>query len=85
MTRNLQLNLGVRWDYQQARGNLGETYLKLNDFNANLQPRIGISWDFTGNGRGKVFANFARFVEAPIPLDINVRAGWREQPDRQEL
>ncbi len=22
-----------------------------------------------------MFANFARFVEAPIPLDINVRAG----------
>ncbi|HEX8559250.1 MAG TPA: TonB-dependent receptor [Pyrinomonadaceae bacterium] len=74
-TRNLQLIMGLRWDYQQAKGNQGETFLKLNDFIANMQPRLGVSWDFTGTGRGKIFANFARFVEAPIPLDINVRAG----------
>ncbi|HEX8499929.1 MAG TPA: TonB-dependent receptor [Pyrinomonadaceae bacterium] len=74
-TRNLQLIAGVRWDYQQAYGQDGTPYLKLNDFVANLQPRFGISWDFTGTGRGKVFANFARFVEAPLPLDVNVRAG----------
>ena len=74
-TRNLQLTFGLRWDYQQAYGQDDVSYLKLNDFIANLQPRLGISWDFTGTGRGKIFANFARFVEAPIPLDINVRAG----------
>ncbi|MFL6257894.1 MAG: TonB-dependent receptor domain-containing protein [Pyrinomonadaceae bacterium] len=73
-TRNLQLNLGVRWDYQQALSLGGVSYLKLNDFTANLQPRLGVIWDFTGQGRGKVYANFARFVETPLPLDINVRA-----------
>ena len=73
-TRNLQFNIGLRWDYQQAYS-LGDVqYLALNDFIANLQPRMGFIWDFTGEGRGKVFANFARFVETPIPLDINVRA-----------
>jgi outer membrane receptor protein involved in Fe transport len=75
ISRNLQLNLGVRWDYQQAYGNEGESYLKLNDFIANMQPRLGFIWDFTGEGRGKVYANFARFVETPVPLDVNVRAG----------
>ena len=74
-TRNLQVTMGLRWDYQQAYGQNAVTYLKFNDFIANMQPRFGVSWDFTGTGRGKVFANFARFVEAPIPLDINVRAG----------
>ncbi|MDT7777679.1 MAG: hypothetical protein QOC99_191 [Acidobacteriota bacterium] len=74
-TRNLQIFLGLREDYQQAYGQNGESYLKLNDIIANLQPRLGFTWDFTGTGKGKVFANFARFVEAPIPLDINVRAG----------
>jgi len=74
VTRNLQLNLGLRWDYQQ--GITGDTaYIKLNSFKDNLQPRLGIVWDFTGRGKGKLFANFARFVEAPVPLDVNVRAG----------
>jgi outer membrane receptor protein involved in Fe transport len=74
LTPNLQFNLGLRWDYQQSYGN-GESYLKLNSFKDNLQPRVGLTWDFTGKGKGKVFINYARFVEAPIPLDVNVRAG----------
>jgi outer membrane receptor protein involved in Fe transport len=74
VTRNLQLNLGVRWDFQQAYGTNSD-YLKLNNFKDVLQPRLGFIYDFTGQGRGKIYANFARFVETPIPLDINVRAG----------
>jgi outer membrane receptor protein involved in Fe transport len=73
-TRNFQFNVGLRWDYQQAYSLNGVKYIALNDFIANLQPRLGFIWDFTGQGRGKVFANFARFVETPIPLDLNVRA-----------
>jgi hypothetical protein len=75
MLPNLQINLGLRWDYQQAYGEGGATYLKLNDFISNTQPRVGFIWDFTGSGRGKIFGNFARFLETPIPLDVNVRAG----------
>jgi len=75
VARNLQFNIGVRWDYQQARGNEGVTYLKLNNWFHNLQPRLGFSWDPKGEGKTKIFANYARFVETPIPLDINVRAG----------
>jgi outer membrane receptor protein involved in Fe transport len=75
VARNLQFNLGVRWDFQQARGNGGVSYLKLNNWFHNLQPRIGFSWDPKGEGKSKIFANYARFVETPIPLDINVRAG----------
>jgi outer membrane receptor protein involved in Fe transport len=75
LTKSLQINVGARWDYQQARGNEGVTYLKLNNWFDNLQPRIGFIWDFTGKGKGKIFANYARFLETPIPLDINVRAG----------
>ncbi len=74
VTRNLQLNLGLRWDFQQAFGT-ESTYLKLNNFKANTQPRLGFIYDFTGTGRGKIYANYARFLETPIPLDVNVRAG----------
>jgi outer membrane receptor protein involved in Fe transport len=73
--RNVQLNAGLRWDYQQAYGKAGEGEpLKLNNFWHNLQPRVGLTWDFTGQGKGKLFINYARYVETPIPLDINVRA-----------
>lgn len=74
LTRNLQVNLGLRWDYQQAYSLNGVEYIALNNFIHNAQPRLGFAWDFLGNGRSKLFANFARFVETPIPLDINVRA-----------
>ena len=53
-------------------------YLTLNDFVSNMQPRVGLSWDFTGEGRGKFFMNYARYVETPIPLDVNVRASGSE-------
>lgn len=77
-TRNLQVNLGLRWDFQQAYSLGGGTYITLNDFISNTQPRIGFSWDFLGEGNSKLFANYARFLETPIPLDINVRAGGNE-------
>lgn len=84
VSNNLQLNGGLRWDYQQSIGNQGVTYLKLNNFLDNMQPRLGVIWDFTGQGRGKVFFNFARFLETPLPLDINVRAGSENsQTDKQ--
>jgi outer membrane receptor protein involved in Fe transport len=75
ISRNVQINAGLRWDYQQAYGQGGTTYLKLNDFKDNLQPRLGIIWDFTGQGKGKLFLNYARYLETPIPLDVNIRAG----------
>src|SRR5262245_23100355 len=75
ITRTLQLNLGLRWDFQQAKSIDDVTYIKLNRFIPNTQPRLGFIWDFTGQGKGKFFANYARFLETPIPLDVNVRAG----------
>lgn len=72
---NLQFNLGARFDFQQIRGNGGVTYLKLNNWFDNLQPRIGFSWDPFKQSKTKIFANYARYVETPIPLDVNVRAG----------
>ncbi len=75
ITKNLQINGGLRWDYQQAYGRDKFSYLKLNNFKDNMAPRFGFIWDFTGKGRGKIFANYAKYIETPLPLDLNVRAG----------
>jgi outer membrane receptor protein involved in Fe transport len=80
----IQFNVGLRWDYQQALGNNNVTYLSLNNFRDNMQPRVGVIWDFTKQGKGKLFVNFARYLETPLPLDINVRAGSENsQTDKQ--
>lgn len=73
--KNFQLSFGIRWDYQQSYSDGDFTYLKFNNFDDNAAPRFGFIWDFTGKGKGKVFANYAQFIEVPIPLDVNVRAG----------
>ena len=73
--KNFQLSFGIRWDYQQSYSNGGSTYLKFNSFDDNAAPRFGFIWDFTGKGKGKIFANYAQFIETPIPLDLNVRSG----------
>ena len=78
LTKNVQLNLGLRWDLQQSSAS-GTPYFKLNNLFYDMQPRIGFIWDFTGQGRGKIFLNYAKFVETPLPLDLNVRAGGDSQ------
>jgi outer membrane receptor protein involved in Fe transport len=81
--RNWQASFGARWDYQQAYNNDGSSYIKFNNFDDNFAPRFGLIWDFTGKGKGKIFANYAQFIEVPVPLDVNVRAaGGDVQTDK---
>src|SRR5258706_7661703 len=80
---NWQFNIGARWDYQQSYSNDGTSYIKFNNWWDNLAPRLGLTWDFTGKGKGKLFANYATFIEVPVPLDVNVRAaGGSSQSDK---
>ncbi len=80
---NWQFSFGARWDYQQGYANGGETYTKFNNFRDNMAPRLGLIWDFTGKGKGKLFANYGQFIEVPVPLDVNVRAaGGNVQTDK---
>lgn len=80
---NWQFNIGARWDYQQSYSNDGTSYIKFNNWWDNLAPRLGLTWDFTGKGKGKLFANYATFIEVPMPLDVNVRAaGGNVQTDK---
>ncbi|MGZ8846183.1 MAG: TonB-dependent receptor, partial [Pyrinomonadaceae bacterium] len=81
--KDFQFSIGARWDYEQAYSQGGGTYIKLNNFWDNLAPRLGLIWDFTGKSKGKLFANYATFIQTPIPLDVNVRAaGGDSQTDK---
>jgi outer membrane receptor protein involved in Fe transport len=81
--RDWQFSIGARWDFEQAYNNDGQSYVKFNNLWDNLAPRLGLTWDFTHKGKGKLFANYATFIETPIPLDVNVRAaGGDVQTDK---
>jgi hypothetical protein len=81
---NLTVNAGVRWEAQYLRYSeqlqntfdtismkqLGKNALELNNLWA---PRLGLIYDWTKEGRSKVYASWGRFYEA-IPMDMNNRA-----------
>lgn len=64
----LTVRPGVRYDSQRLEGNLADY-----TFENNWAPRIGVTWDPTGTGRMKVFANYGHFF-ARIPNDLAARA-----------
>ncbi|MBF5043231.1 TonB-dependent receptor [Aggregicoccus sp. 17bor-14] len=60
------INAGVRYDQQRMYGD--DDLLALNLGN-QWSPRVGVLYDFTQQGRSKVYANYARFYEQ-VPLDL---------------
>jgi len=79
---NLTVNLGVRYENQQAGiaqqlvgtiaptgETVGSTGFDLN----NWAPRLGFIWDPTNEGKAKVYGHYGRFYEN-VPMDLNVRS-----------
>lgn len=67
---NLTVNLGVRWERQALADVNGDVRLAIND---NIAPRLGVTFDFTNEGKSKLMANYGRYYES-IPQDMNSRA-----------
>jgi len=81
---NLTLNAGLRYEQQKLNyakaiqdtidpvtgKAIGSDALHLTDLAA---PRIGLIYDWTKEGRSKIYASWGRFYES-IPLDINRRS-----------
>ena len=59
---------GIRYEQQKLVGNLADY-----TFDGNWAPRLGLTYDPSGSGRMKVFANWGRFF-AKIPNDLAARA-----------
>lgn len=69
----LTLDLGIRTEEQVLKGSGDASTSYTFKYQDNIAPRIGAAWDYTGKGRGKVFAHFGRYIEK-VPNDIAVRA-----------
>lgn len=81
---NLTLNIGVRYEEQRLRyaenlrnkvdpltlEQLGTNAMTLT---GNWSPRIGLLYDWTKEGRSKIYGHWGRFYES-IPMDINTRS-----------
>ncbi|MBL8918268.1 MAG: TonB-dependent receptor [Myxococcaceae bacterium] len=64
------VNAGLRYDSQQLFASNGQLGLALNSM---LSPRVGLSYDFTREGRSRVFANYAVYQQH-LPLHLADRA-----------
>ncbi len=88
---NLTVNAGLRYEQQYLHyaqnvqdqmltdpgtgQPLGSTALALKDL---IAPRVGVIYDWTREGRSKIYANWGRFYES-IPLDLSTRNFGGEQ------
>jgi hypothetical protein len=81
---NLTINAGIRYEEQRLRyaDELQNTVDPLTDqprgddamvLTGMLAPRIGVLYDWTREGRSKIYGHWGRFYES-IPLDINDRS-----------
>jgi hypothetical protein len=67
VTSRLTIRPGVRWEEQEMVG-VGSNYT----FTGSWSPRIGATFDPTGKGRAKVYANYGRFY-TQYPNDLATR------------
>jgi len=70
VTDDLRVTIGVRQDKFE---NAGVTGLTFADFSTDVAPRLGFTWDPTGEGSSKVFGSFGTYY-LPVPNNTNYRA-----------
>ena len=70
ITRNITIGGGLRWELEQIQDAQGDALITIAD---EFAPRLGISYDPTGDGRSRIFASYGWFYES-IPLDLNQRS-----------
>lgn len=74
VTDNLLLVLGIRNEEFDNKNAAGETFTKQSD---QWAPRLGFSWDISGDATRKLFANAGRY-HLPVANNTNVRLAGQE-------
>lgn len=70
VTDRLMLYAGLRNDSFENRNGSGATFVKQSNI---WQPRLGLSWDPTGDGDSKLYASLGRY-SLPIAANVALRA-----------
>ncbi len=83
IVNQVTLNFGVRLDTAKMINNTPGNDPTAPELNVNnmWSPRVHAIWDFTGQGRGKVQANWGRYYES-VPLDMALRSFGTERQVR---
>ena len=68
-TNRLTINPGIRYEDETMSGTIIKDWRLKN----NWAPRVGVTYDASGDGRTKVYGNYGRFY-ARIPNDLAARA-----------
>jgi hypothetical protein len=67
---NLYINAGARWEMQDMKDLLGRRNVFIWD---NVAPRLGISYDWTDEGKSRLYASYGWFY-SQLPVLLNSRA-----------
>lgn len=70
VTDNVVLNIGLRKDQFEGDGTTGKL---LFDFDTDIAPRLGFSWDMNGDGESKLYGTFGTYY-LPIANNTIYRA-----------
>ena len=68
---DLTVNLGLRWDRVRYTNDFGVEVADLD----KLQPRVGVAWDMTGNGKNLLRASWGQFMH-PGTLELPFLDLW---------
>ena len=67
---NLYLNVGARWEMQDMKDLLGRRNIFISD---NIAPRISLVYDWTDEGKSRLYASYGWFYNQ-LPVLLNSRA-----------
>jgi hypothetical protein len=68
----LKLMYGARYEIQDQRDLHDKSFMKFSNFNDQLQPRLGFTYDVNQDGKTKVSGSYARYFES-IPQRMAIR------------
>jgi len=81
VTDNIVARIGLRNESFENYNKVGKKFIDVTD---QWAPRIGVSWDVSGEGTTKFFANYGQYY-LPVATNTNIRLAGDELYTRQDF